>query len=51
MKESQSDKLVKTSLAPWLSVCHGEKSVSFYKAAFGAKETYRLEIPDGGLVV
>ena len=40
-----------TSIAPWLSVSDGNKAVSFYKSAFGAVETYRLEIPDGGLVV
>ena len=42
---------IHTSLAPWLSVSDGNKAVTFYKAAFGAIETYRLEIPDGGLVV
>jgi len=42
---------IHTSIAPWLSVPGGEKSVTFYKEAFGAIETYRLEIPDGGLVV
>jgi len=40
-----------TSIAPWLSVRNGSKAVEFYKSAFGAIETYRLEIPDGGLVV
>ena len=42
---------ISTSIAPWLSVSNGSKAVNFYKAAFGAKETYRLEMPDGGLVV
>ena len=40
-----------TSIAPWRSVSNGAKAVSFYKAAFGATETYRLEMPDGGLVI
>jgi PhnB protein len=40
-----------SSIAPWLSVQNGEKAVSFYKAAFGACETYRLDVPDAGLVV
>jgi PhnB protein len=40
-----------TSIAPWLSVRNGAKAVDFYKSAFGAIEIYRLEIPDGGLVV
>jgi PhnB protein len=39
------------SIAPWLSVSDGDKAVTFYKEAFGANETYRLEIPDGALVV
>ena len=45
------NKLISTSIAPWLSVSDGAKAVSFYKAAFSATETYRLEMPDGGLVV
>ena len=40
-----------TTIAPWLTVQNGAKAVAFYKAAFDAVETYRLEIPDGGLVV
>jgi PhnB protein len=39
------------SIAPWLSVRNAVKAVDFYKSAFGAIEVYRLEIPDGGLVV
>jgi len=42
---------LKTSLAPWLSVRNGPKAVAFYKAAFGATEVYRMEVPGGGLVV
>ena len=41
---------IQTSIAPWLSVGDGVKAVAFYKAAFGAAEVYRLEMPDGGLV-
>ena len=40
-----------TTIEPWLTVQNGAKAVVFYKAAFDAIETYRLEIPDGGLVV
>ena len=40
-----------TSIAPWLSVTNAAKAVAFYKNAFGAIETYRLEIPDGGGLV
>jgi PhnB protein len=42
---------IPVSIEPWLSVNKGEAAVSFYKAAFGAIETYRMEAPDGGLVV
>jgi PhnB protein len=43
--------IIKTSITPWLSVRNCARAVDFYKAAFGAIETYRLESPDGGLVV
>src|SRR5688572_10871286 len=43
--------IIPTSIAPWLSVSNGTKAVNFYKSAFDAMETYRLEMPDGGLVV
>lgn len=33
-----------------LSVRRGAQAVEFYKAAFGAKETYRVEAPDGAVV-
>jgi PhnB protein len=40
------------SLAPWLSVRDGGRAVSFYKAAFGAVEVYRLDMPEEeGVVV
>src|SRR5215472_11719530 len=38
------------SVAPWLSVRNGARAVEFYKAAFGARETYRVEAPDGAVV-
>lgn len=34
------------NLAPWLSVRESLRALDFYKAAFGAKEVYRLDIPD-----
>lgn len=37
-------------MAPWLSVRDSASAVEFYKTAFGAKEVYRLEAPDGGVV-
>lgn len=33
-----------------LSVREGARAVEFYKAAFGAVETYRVESPDGAVV-
>ncbi|SRR5581483_8687280 len=42
---------IATTIAPWLTVDDGTKAVEFYKAAFAAVETYRLEHPGGGLVV
>ena len=41
---------IRTSIAPWLSVQNGPTAVEFYKTAFGATETYRLETPDGIIV-
>lgn len=38
-------------IAPWLSVEDGSKATEFYKRAFEAVETYRLDNPEGGLVV
>lgn len=42
---------IATSIQPWLSVKNSAKAGEFYKNAFGAIETYRLETPDGGLVI
>ena len=41
---------VVTAVAPMLSVREGARAVEFYKAAFGAVETYRVESPDGAVV-
>lgn len=41
---------IRTTIAPWLTVQNGEEAASFYKTAFDAVETYRLETP-GGLIV
>jgi PhnB protein len=40
----------KTSIAPLLSVRNGAKAVDFYKAAFGAREKYRVDAADGAVV-
>ncbi|WP_153800929.1 VOC family protein [Foetidibacter luteolus] len=41
---------IQISIAPWLTVADATTAVAFYKNAFHAVETYRLEIPGGGLV-
>jgi PhnB protein len=41
---------IRTTIAPWLTVLNGGEAVSFYKTAFDAVETYRLETPDGLIV-
>src|SRR5690348_2311110 len=46
-----SDTKTITTIAPWLSVRNSALAVSFYKSAFDAIETYRLEDPDGNAVV
>ena len=46
-----SEASIPFSIAPWLSVRDGEQAVAFYKAAFGATEVYRLDVPEGGGVV
>ena len=39
-----------SSVAPMLCVRRGAEAVEFYKAAFGAKELFRVESPDGAVV-
>ena len=40
---------ISTTIAPWLSVRGSARAVEFYKAAFGARELFRLD--GGGSVV
>ena len=42
--------LILTSIAPWFAIGNAAKAADFYKAAFAAIETYRLETPDGLVV-
>ena len=42
---------IQTSITPWLTFVNCGDTVKFYKNAFDAIETYKLEAPDGGLVV
>ena len=46
-EEEQTLDEITTSIAPWLSVSAGAEALSFYQAAFGAVETYRLD-DEGG---
>src|SRR5258708_39585219 len=41
---------IAVSIAPMLSVRNGAKAVEFYKAAFAAREVFRLEDPGGSVV-
>jgi PhnB protein len=41
---------VPVSIAPWLSVRNGASAVEFYKTAFGATESFRIQSPDGAVV-
>lgn len=34
---------VQTSIVPWLCVRRGTQAIDFYKAAFGAREVFRME--------
>src|SRR5262245_48239956 len=38
------------SIAPMLSVRNGAKAIEFYKAAFGASESFRVDDPAGAVV-
>jgi PhnB protein len=42
--------VIKTSIAPWLSVRGSAKALTFYKSAFGATEVFRLDGPDDSIV-
>jgi PhnB protein len=45
------DSMAIASIAPWIEVSNGERAVTFYRAAFGAHEQYRLANDDGGIAV
>jgi len=40
----------KTLIEPWLNVRNGWQALEFYKAAFGAIETFRMGEPGSGVV-
>lgn len=41
---------ITTRVSPFLSVRRGAEAVEFYKKAFGAEETFRVDAPDGAVV-
>ena len=47
MSSNVSDHSVRATVAPWLSVRDSARAVDFYRSAFGATETNRLDSPDG----
>ena len=51
MPDSVNNKtVILTTIAPWLSVRNSQAAVAFYKAAFGATESFLLEDPGGAIV-
>jgi uncharacterized glyoxalase superfamily protein PhnB len=42
--------MTKTSIQPWLTVYDVERAATFYKSAFDAQETYRLDSPEGSVI-
>jgi PhnB protein len=50
-KNFNENDTIPASIAAWLPVSNIVSAVEFYKSAFGATEAYRLEAPDGSLVV
>ena len=49
-KNSTEENVIRTSISPWLSISNNTGAIDFYKSAFGAIETYHLDVPDGGTV-
>lgn len=42
--------MTSSSIQPWLTVYNVEHAATFYMAAFDAKETYRLDSPEGSVI-
>ncbi|HMF65139.1 MAG TPA: VOC family protein [Edaphobacter sp.] len=49
-QSSESTSTKKTTIAPMLSVRNGAKAIDFYKAAFGATESFRMDDESGAVV-
>src|SRR6516164_8550490 len=50
MNVSMASSSIPTSIEPWLSVSKAAEAIAFYKSAFDAIETYRLDVPDGTVI-
>jgi PhnB protein len=46
----QSSAVLRTTIAPLLSVREGARAIDFYGAAFGAETLMRIDDPDGNVV-
>jgi PhnB protein len=46
----ENAKDTRTAIAPMLSVRNGAKAIEFYKAAFGARELFRVDAESGAVV-
>jgi len=49
-QSSESTSTQKTTIAPMFSVRNGAKAIDFYKAAFGAIESFRMDDESGAVV-
>ncbi len=50
LRENRQQMIHTRSIAPMLSVRNGANAVEFYKAAFGASESFRVDDPGGAVV-
>jgi PhnB protein len=50
VSDPASAESLQCTIAPWLSVRNSAEAVEFYKSAFGATESYRMEDPGGPVV-
>jgi PhnB protein len=47
----QKSERFETNIAPWLTVSNAVEAISYYQAAFGAEELYRLKSDNGKPVI
>lgn len=51
IKNTSKESAISISIASWLSVSSAQEAAAFYQSALGANTVYRMEAPDGSLVV